>query len=62
MKVGKTLGRNKNTDKIPNAAEVRERSFLQKTPDGDIMILKIEGIDPATGYSRVMQNLSSEFA
>ena len=59
----KMLGENKKySDAIRNAARVRERSFLQKTPDGHIVILTFEGIEPVTSYLQVMQNLPPGFA
>ena len=52
----------KETDAIRNAAKVRERSFLQELPDGHIVVLTFEGIDPVAGYEQVMRNLPPEFA
>ena len=49
-------------DAICHAAGVRERSFLQETPDGQMVILTLEGRDPVVGYSQVMQKLPSDFA
>ena len=59
----KMLGENKKeTDAIRHAAGVRERSFLQETPDGHMVITTFEGRDPVAGYSQVMQKLPSDFA
>ena len=59
----KMLGENKpDTDAIRHAAVVRERSFLQETPDGHMVILTFEGKDPITGYSQIIQKMPSEFA
>ena len=58
----KMLGENKKEmDAIRHAAGVRERSFLQETPDGHMLILTFEGRDPVLGYSQVMQKLPSDF-
>ena len=59
----KMLGENKKEmDAIRHAAGVRERSFLQETPDGQMVILTLEGRDQVVGYSKVMQKLPSDFA
>ena len=59
----KMLGENKKEmDAIRDAAGVRERSFLQETPDGQMVILTLEGRDQVVGYSQVMQKLPSDFA
>lgn len=34
-------------------AKVRERTFLQHTPAGDLVIVTIEGEDPATALSQI---------
>lgn len=52
----------KETDAIRNAAKVRERSFLQELPDGHIVVLTFEGVEPVAGYEQVMRNLPPEFA
>ena len=57
------LGDNKkDADAIRNAAGVRERLYLQKVPDGHIVILTFEGINPEAGYSQIIKNFSPEFA
>jgi hypothetical protein len=35
-------------------AGVRERTFLQKTPMGDLVIVTIEGDDPGASFAKVM--------
>ena len=40
----------KDADAIRNAAGVRERLCLQKVPEGHIVILTFEGINPEAGY------------
>ena len=57
------LGDNKkDADAIRNAAGVRERLYLQKVPDGHIVILTFEGINPEAGYSQMIRNSPPEFA
>jgi len=57
------LGDNKkDADAIRNAAGVRERLYLQKVPDGHIVILTFEGINPEAGYSQIIRNAPPEFA
>jgi len=57
------LGENKkNTDAIRYAAGVRERSYLQKVPEGHMVILTFEGINPEAGYSQIIKNAPPEFA
>ena len=57
------LGDNKkDADAIRNAAGVRERLYLQKVPEGHIVILTFEGINPEAGYLQVIQNSPPEFA
>ena len=59
----KMLGVNKkDADALRHAAGVRERSFIQETPDGHVVILTFEGINPEAGYSNLMQNLPPEYA
>ena len=61
--LNRMLGENKkDTDAIRHAAGVRERSYLQETPEGHMVILTFEGIDPVAGYSQVIQNSPPEFA
>ena len=57
------LGENKkDTDAIRFAARVRERSYLQEMPEGHMVILTFEGINPEAGYLQVIQNSPPEFA
>ena len=57
------LGENKkNTDAIRYAAGVRERSYPQKVPEGHMVILTFEGINPEAGYSQIIQNAPPEVA
>ncbi len=44
------------------AAGVHERSFLQETPHGDLLILTFEGEDPAASFGQIMANMPPEFA
>tara|TARA_B100001173_G_scaffold22598_2_gene17972 strand:- start:445 stop:714 length:270 start_codon:yes stop_codon:yes gene_type:complete len=62
--VGKNIGpsNKKDADAIRRAAKVRERLFLQEPPDGHIVILTFEGVDPVAGYLQVVQSLPPEFA
>ena len=43
-------------------AGVRERSFLQETPAGDFVILTFEGDDPEASFTKIMQNMPTDFA
>ena len=52
----------KETDAIREAAGVRDRSFLQETPDGHMVILTFEGDDHVAGYAKIMESLPPEFA
>ena len=57
------LGENKkDTDAIRFAARVRERSYLQELPEGHMIILTFEGINPEACYLQVIQNSPPEFA
>ena len=35
---------------------VRERTFLQETPQGDVAIVTLEGDDPAGAFDKMMNN------
>jgi len=39
-------------------AGVRERTFLQPTPMGDLVIVTLEGDDPAHAFGQMMQDTS----
>ena len=57
------LGENKkDTDAIRFTAQVRERSYLQEMPEGHMVILTFEGINPEAGYLQVIQNSPPDFA
>ena len=49
-------------DAIREAAGVHERTLLQETPEGDVVILTFEGDDPAAGWAHIMQSMPAEFA
>ena len=51
----------KDAEANHQAAKVPERSFLQETLDGHIVILTFEDTDPIAGYPKLMQNLKPEF-
>ena len=56
-------GENKShTDMIRKNAGVHERSFLQETRNGHLVILTFEGADPVAGWGKIMANLPPEFA
>ncbi len=52
----------KDTDAIRYAAGVRERTYLQKVPEGHMVISTFEGINPEAGYSQIIKNASKKFA
>ena len=61
--LGRMLGENKkDSDAIRNAARVRKRSYLQEMPEGHMVILTFEGINPEDGYLQVMQISPPELA
>lgn len=37
-------------------AGVHERTFLQSTPQGDLVIVTLEGDDPAAGFKNMLQD------
>ena len=55
-------GNKKDADAIRRAAKVRERLFSKEPPDGHIVILTFEGVEPVAGYSKVVQSLPPDFA
>ena len=56
-------GENKiHTDQIRENAGVHERSFLQETSDGHLVILTFEGENPVAGWEKIMASLPPEFA
>ena len=59
--LGKMLNDNRaETDKIREEAGVHERTFLQETPNGDFVILTLEGDNPKAGWEKIMQGMSDE--
>ncbi len=50
------------TDKVREEAGVYERTFLQKTPNGDFVIVTLEGENPAEGFGKMMGGMPDEFA
>ena len=44
------------------AAGVQERTFLQETPNGDFVIVTLEGDDPLAAFAAIMENSPPEFA
>ena len=50
------------TDKVRNDAGVHERTFLQKTPHGDFVIVTLEGENPAEGFGKMMAGMPDEFS
>lgn len=43
------------------AAGVHERTFLQRTPAGDLLIITLEGNDPAASWAEIMSTMPAEF-
>ena len=52
----------KNTDALRYAAGVQKRSSVQEMPEGHMIILTFEGVNPEAGYLQVIQNSPPEFA
>ena len=50
------------TDKVREEAGVYERTFLQKTPNGDLVIITLEGDDPAAGFAKMIAVMPDEFS
>ena len=44
------------------AAGVHERTFLQRTPAGDFLIITMEGDDPTASWAQIMSTMPPEFA
>ena len=44
------------------AVGVHERSFLQHSPNGDFLIITMEGDDPAASWAQIMSTMPPEFA
>ena len=49
------------TDKVREEAGVYERTFLQKTPNGDLVIVTLEGENPAEGFGKMISGMPDEF-
>ena len=49
-------------DKVREEAGVYERTFLQKTPNGDFVIVTLEGENPAEGFGKMMAAMQGEFS
>ena len=49
------------TDKVREEAGVYERTFLQKTPNGDLVIVTLEGENPAEGFGKMISSMPDEF-
>ncbi|MBO68381.1 MAG: hypothetical protein CL398_08720 [Acidiferrobacteraceae bacterium] len=50
------------TDKIREGAGIHERTFLQKTPNGDLVIITLEGENPAEGFGKMVAAMPDGFA
>ena len=50
------------TDKVREEAGVHERTFLQETPNGDFVIITLEGENPAESFGKMMAGMQDEFA
>ena len=48
-------------DAVRDAAGVHERTFLQRTPHGDFVILTLEGDDPAASWGRMMESIPDDW-
>ena len=48
-------------DKIRNDAGAYERTFLQRTPNGDFVIVTLEGENPAEGFGKMISGMPVEF-
>ena len=48
-------------DEIRDAAGVHERTFLQRTPHGDFVILTLEGDDPAGSWAKMMELIPDDW-
>ena len=49
------------TDKVREEAGVYERTFLQKTPNGDLVIVTLEGENPAESFGKMISSMPDEF-
>jgi hypothetical protein len=53
--------RSKEFNESRSSLNIRERTFLQKTPMGDFVIVTLEGDDPAGAFAKFAQT-ETEFA
>ena len=44
------------------AVGVHERTFVQRTPAGDLLIITFEGDDPAASWKKIMAKMPPDFA
>lgn len=51
-----------NFAKSREEAGVHERSFFQQTPNGDFLIITMEGDDPTASWAQIMSTMPPEFA
>jgi len=51
----------KEVDEIRENAGVHERTFLQETPNGDFLIITLEGDDPAASFGKILESLPEDF-
>ena len=58
---GPYSGRQDRSDVIRDAAGVHERTFLQRTPHGDFVILTLEGDDPAGSWAKMMELIPDDW-
>ena len=51
----------KEADEVRESAGVHERTFLQETPDGDLLIITYEGNDPVASFAKIMESFPADF-
>jgi hypothetical protein len=44
------------------AVGVHERTFVQRTPAGDLLIITLEGDDPAASWTKIMATMPPDFS
>jgi hypothetical protein len=52
----------KDFNETREAVGLHERTYLQETPNGDFMILTLEGDSPQEGWAKLMESLPDGFA
>jgi hypothetical protein len=55
----------KSTPEFSESSEavgVHERTFVQRTPAGDLLIITLEGDDPAASWTKIMATMPPDFA